>query len=60
MHLDLPGVVRQKRFESDEVVAFDDQVAAARIANRSLRHVAQQMKWHGVVMIPHRLFSHPI
>ncbi|MGD0814260.1 MAG: hypothetical protein ABSA83_11700 [Verrucomicrobiota bacterium] len=58
--LDLPGVVRQQRFERDQIIAQHDEIAAAGIARRQFRHVLKQMKRDLVVMVHHGLFSNPV
>ena len=37
--LHLAGVVGQQRFQRDEIVALDDQIAVARLTAREVRHV---------------------
>jgi len=58
--LHLPCVIWQKRLESYKVVAFNYEVAAARLTHREFLLFPQKMKRHLVVMINNSLLSYPI
>jgi hypothetical protein len=58
--LHLAGVVRQERFERNEVIALHDEISVTRLAAGEIGHVFEQVKRHLVVMIHHRLFPNPI
>ena len=58
--LDLTGIVREKGFEGEEIVAFDEKIAGARIADGKFRRVLQQVKRHLPVMVFDRFLPYPV
>jgi hypothetical protein len=55
--LDLPCIVRQQSLESFEVVALDNQVAAARVSAPEFWHIFEQPEGYLLVVVDDRLFS---
>ncbi len=54
------GVVREKGLEGFEVVALDDQVAAAGVAAGEVGHVLEQAEGHLLVVIDDGFFTDPV
>jgi hypothetical protein len=54
------GIIWKERFEGKEVIAFDQKIAGARIANGEFWNLFQQVKRNLPMMVLNRLPPDPI
>ncbi len=57
---DLSSVVGQQRLERDEVVALDDEVAAAGVAAGEIGHVLEEMERDVMVVVDDGVLPDPV